>query len=446
MNPQRILFATVPLDGHFSPLTSLAVHLRQLGHDVRWYVGGHYGERVQALGLSHYPHVKARVINQTNMDELFPERRNIKNPISRARFDIKQTFLQPIPGYVDDLMAIHADWPFDLILYDLACLGAQLVQERLSLKGVAVGVLPLFESAANLPADDPNQSPIKRTLIRWASQAKLYLNFRVIMKPCNVLYNELRERYGLPPEPGFMFESVFRSAHLYLQSGVPGFDYPHRQLSPNVRFVGPLLPHRSGRKAPFTQAERTLVYKQVVLVTQGTFEGDVEKIIVPTLEAYRDDSDTLVIVTTGGSGTEALRQRFPQSHFLIEDFIDYDSVMPYVSVYVTNGGYGGVMLALKHQLPMVVAGVYEGKDDIADRVQFNQVGINLKTETPKPGQIRRAVAKILADATYRQRAQQLSREFGQYRANELATRYINALLAEKPGQLVPTADRQEVGL
>jgi DNA-binding LytR/AlgR family response regulator len=33
MTPQRIRFATVPFDGHVSPLTGLAVHLRQLGHD-----------------------------------------------------------------------------------------------------------------------------------------------------------------------------------------------------------------------------------------------------------------------------------------------------------------------------------------------------------------------------------------------------------------------------
>ena len=34
----RILFATVPADGHFVPLTGIAMALRTLGHDVRWYV------------------------------------------------------------------------------------------------------------------------------------------------------------------------------------------------------------------------------------------------------------------------------------------------------------------------------------------------------------------------------------------------------------------------
>lgn len=438
MTPRRILFATVAFDGHVSPLTGVAVYLRQLGHDVRWYVGGHYGERLQKMGLPHYPCVKAQVINQENMDELFPERKRVRNPIARARFDVKQTFLNPIPGYVDDLLAVHTNWPYDLIVYDLACLGALFAQELLSIKGIAVGVLPLFESSTNLPSDDPQQHPVKRSLTRWANRAKRHLIFNILMKPCTDLYNRLRSQYGLLPEAGFMFESVFRHADLYLQSGVPGFDYPHRQLSPNVRFVGPLLPHRSGRKAPFALAERTIDYQRVILVTQGTFERNVEKIIVPTLEAYKNDPATMVIVTTGGSGTDALRRRYPQPHFLIEDFIDYDTLMPYVSVYVTNGGYGGVLLALHHQLPIVVAGVHEGKDDIAARVQYNRVGLDLRTETPRPVQIRRAVATVLADATYRQRARQLSAEFSRYSPNELVAGYINELM-DQPGRQVANA-------
>lgn len=427
MKIQRILFATVPLDGHFSPLTGLAAHLKQLGHDVRWYVGGHYGPRVTKLGLVHYPCVKAPVINQENMDALFPERKNIKSPISRVRFDVEHTFMSPIPGYVDDLVDIHSEWPFDLIVYDLACLGALFVQEILAIKGVAVGVLPLFESESNPPSDDPARNAIARSVTRWAKRAKIHFQFNIIMKPCSILFNQLRARYGLPSEPGFMFDAVFRNTNLYLQSGVPGFDYPHRRLSPKVRFVGPLLPKKSSGKVPFTKADETLKYERVILATQGTFERNVDKIIVPTLEAYKNDSRTMVIVTTGGSGTQALRERYPQSHFLIEDFIDYDSVMPYASVYVTNGGYGGVMLALQHQLPIVVAGVHEGKDDIAARVQFSGVGIDLKTETPKAQQIRQAVETVLSDKKYRQQAAQLAEEFRSYPANEMAAGYIRQL-------------------
>lgn len=430
MKPRRILLATVPFDGHVSPLTGLAVHLQQCGHDVRWYVGGHYGQRVEKLGLRHYPNVHAPVINQENMDELFPERKHIKSPLGRIRFDIEQTFLTPVPGCVEDLRAIHAEWPYDLIVYDLACLGALLVQQILGIKGIAIGVLPLYEGTTNPPTDDPNLPALRRTLTRWANRAKMYLKYDVIMKPCSDIYNNLRQQYGLNHEPGFMFESMFRHADLYLQSGVPGFDYPHRQLSPKIQFVGPLLPHRSAQKKPFAHLERIKAYKRVILATQGTVERSIEKILVPTLEAYKHDPDTLVIVTTGGSGTAELRERYPQPQFVIDDFIDFETVMPHVDVYVTNGGYGGVMLALQHKLPVVVAGIHEGKNEIAARVHFNQVGIDLKTETPKPGQIRHAVDHVLSDDSYRQRVQTLSEEFAQYQPVQLVEQYVNGLFNE----------------
>lgn len=168
----------------------------------------------------------------------------------------------------------------------------------------------------------------------------------------------------------------------------------------------------------------------MILATQGTVERSVEKILVPTLEAYKHDPDTLVIVTTGGSGTAELREHYPQPQFLIDDFIDFETIMPHVDVYVTNGGYGGVMLALQHKLPVVVAGIHEGKNEIAARVHFNQVGIDLKTETPKPGQIRQAVARLLNDKSYRQRVQTLSEEFAQYQPVQLVEQYVNGLLNE----------------
>ena len=42
----RILFASVPADGHFNPLTGLAVHLKELGCDVRWYTSDIYADKI----------------------------------------------------------------------------------------------------------------------------------------------------------------------------------------------------------------------------------------------------------------------------------------------------------------------------------------------------------------------------------------------------------------
>lgn len=438
MNPKRILFATMPMDGHFTPLTDLAVHLSQQGYDVRWYVGGHYGEKVVRLGLPHYPFVKTRTINQDNLDTVFPERATIKNPIARLRFDINEVFLNRAPEQIEDLTAIYQEWPFDIIVHDFAFAGGSFIRELLPVKGVAVGVVPLVETDEWVGPSGMGMPPRSGVVGRQFQRLLRYLVHDVLFRPCNVLHNQLRVRYGLVPVAGFLFDAIIRRADVYLQSGVPGFEYPRRRISPNVRFVGPLLPHPSGKATPFAHVQKLLQYKRVVLVTQGTVERNVEKIIVPTLEAYKDNPGTLVIATTGGSGTAELRKRYPQANLIIEEFIPYNAVMPYVSVYITNGGYGGVMLALKHKLPIVVAGIHEGKNEIAARIGYCQLGINLKTETPKPEQIRRAVTNVLTDGTYRRKVCSLSQEFSTYHPNELATRYIQNMLVEEPIDLTET--------
>jgi len=47
----RILFASLPADGHFNPLTGTAVHLARLGHDVRWNAAPEYAPTVTRLGM-----------------------------------------------------------------------------------------------------------------------------------------------------------------------------------------------------------------------------------------------------------------------------------------------------------------------------------------------------------------------------------------------------------
>ncbi len=165
-------------------------------------------------------------------------------------------------------------------------------------------------------------------------------------------------------------------------------------------------------------------------MTQGTVEKDVEKLIVPALEAFKD-SDYLVFVTTGNSQTQELRMRYPQPHFTIEDFIPFDDIMPYTDVYITNGGYGGVLFGIQHGLPMVVAGIHEGKNEINARVRYFKLGIDLKTETPRPEQIYKSTMEILENPDYKRNVEALSREFNNYDPKKLCESYVYEVMGIK---------------
>lgn len=443
MNTNRILIATMPLDGHLNPLTGLAVHLQTLGYDVRWYTGPSYRDKIQKLGIPFYPFQKAREINQLNLDTEFPERLQMNGTLKRLRFDLNNVFILRAPELVADMQAIYKEFPFDLVLCDAACSGAPMLKKLLNVPVVSMGIGPLGESSKVLPPLGLGMVPSTSWLGRVKQDVLRYMVKNVLLKPCTDAYNQVLIDHGLTPSDDFVFDTFTREPDLYLQSGTPGFEYSRPDMSPNVRFVGPLLPHRQGVRQPFRQANVARQYGRVVLVTQGTVERDPKKLLVPTLDAFKDDAQTLVIATTGGSQTDELRRCYPQDNVIIEDFIDFNTVMPLAHVYVTNAGYGGTMLALQHQLPMVAAGVHEGKNEIAARIGYFNVGLNLKTETPTSAQIRASVEQVLSNGQYRRNVQRLGAEFARYDTNRLCAQYIADLLTQSAG---PSTTRQLAAL
>ena len=240
----------------------------------------------------------------------------------------------------------------------------------------------------------------------------------------------LKGEYGIDTEGANIFDILIQKSTLVLQSGTPGFEYRRSDLSRHIHFAGPLLPYTRNKNEKRWYNEKLKTFDKVVLVTQGTVEKDVDKLLAPTLEAFRN-SDVLVIVTTGGVQTKELRYRFPDQNFIIEDFIPFDDVMPYADVYVSNGGYGGVLLSIQNGLPMVVAGVHEGKNEINARVGYFKFGINLATEKPTPAQIRKAVSDVISNPEYVQKVNQLKEEFKTYRPGEILAKQILNLVPEK---------------
>ncbi len=434
MNPStkaKILFATVPMDGHFYPLTALAVHLKKQGYDVRWYTGSIYQEKLNKLEIPYLPFRKAREINAFNLEEIFPERKKYKSIISKLKFDIKHVFVKRAPEYFEDIKAMYQEFPFDLVIGDAGFTGLPLIRRMLHKPVIAVSVVPLMETSRNLPPYGMGLTPADNFTGKLRQRLSRFLSKHIIFKEATVEINKIFRSYGLPTTSEVIFDLVIRESDLVLQSGAPGFEYKRRDMSDNIRFIGSLLPYQEKKQVVFFEHLYKLKqYHKVILVTQGTVEKDPEKIIVPTLEAFKN-SPYLVIVTTGGSQTQALRARYPQNNVIIEDFIDFNYIMPYTDVYVTNGGYGGVLLGIEHKLPMVVAGIHEGKCEITARVGYFKLGINLKTETPTPQQIAKSVEEVMDDVSYKKNVAQFKEELSQYNPAALCEQYVLELLGKQ---------------
>jgi MGT family glycosyltransferase len=426
----KILFACFPADGHFNPLTGLAMHLKEKGCDVRWYTSSYYAAKLKRLGIPHFGFEKAVDTNASKIEEIFPERANHKTQVTKLVFDMIHAFILRGPEYYQDVKAIRKKFAFDLVIADVAFTGIPFIKEKMKVPVISVGVFPLTETSKDLPPAGLGLTPsnsffgkIKQNILRLVADKILFA------KP-NKVMNDVLADYGIDGEGLNLFDLNIKKSSLFFQSGTPGFEYKRTDLGKNIRFIGPLLPYAQNKLNTLWYDDRLRRFEKVILVTQGTVEKDINKLIVPTLEAFKN-SNYLVVVTTGGSKTKELRELYPDTNFIIEDFIPFEEVMPYADVYVSNGGYGGVLLSIQHQLPMVVAGVHEGKNEICSRIGYFNLGINLKTELPSAEQLQIAINQVFADNRYSESVKKLAGEFRQYNPNELGEQYVAELVGIK---------------
>lgn len=424
----KILVACFPADGHFKPLTGIAKYLDACGHDVRWYASKEYTNDIAGLGMKHYPFRIAKDLHISYMEAHYPERAKIKNPVRKLNFDMIHVFVERGEEYMKDIDEIRQNFPPDIVICDIAFPGIPYIKDCMKLPVIAVSVFPFPGSSCDLPPYGLGLTPANTSAGKIFHKGLRWLSRKILFRKADSAMRKALEKYSIAHNNTGIFDIGYKKSDIVLQSGCPSFDYKRSDLDKRVRFIGAVLPYRKSNQVTSWFDKRLEGYKIVVLVTQGTVEKDPSKLIIPTLEAFKDDEDVLVVCTTGNANTEALRAKYNTPNIIIEDFIPFENIMPYTNVFITNGGYGGVLLGIEHKMPMVVAGVHEGKNEICARVGYFKYGINLKTERPGAARIKEAVKEIFENPVYKANVVRLAQELNSYATDALVEKYIDELI------------------
>lgn len=387
----KLLVTSVPLAGHVHPMIEVVRALVARGHEVHWIAAKEFGPAITATGAKFDASTVA----------IEPVRGGVKK-------QLRGMFIDPAPAQLAEL----ADHRADAILADSAHLGAALYAETRKVPWVGLGI-----SALMVPSIDTapfgSGLPPERVPAPWLRKFLNWIVFKVAFGDINRAYRRMRSTAGLPAGSKTYFDVM--APDLFLQPTVPSFEYPRSDLPPQVKFIGPLIAQgRDERPAWWTDVTSSPV--PVVLVTQGTLADDPRELIEPTLRALADES-VLVIATTPSAIAGPANAR-------IARFVPYAALLPHTAVMVTNGGYGGVQMALAQGVPMVVAGGSEEKPEIAARVAWAGAGIDLRKKKPREKKIRAAVRAILDDPRFRTRAAAIAEEMKPYDAPMRAVELI----------------------
>lgn len=418
----NVLIATYPLSGHTLPLRAIARELVARGHRVRWYAGSAFADVVRATGAELLPMDPAIDRDTRPLDEVHPERARLRG-LKKISWDIKHLFIDAGVVQLDGLRhALRAE-PTEVVVSDFGVFGTRLLGELDGVRWVSVGITPLTLPGPGIPPFGPGLR--RRASPLGAARDRLMTSLTDLALRDVVTYQDAqRKELGLPPSVHSLMAGAI-SPHLHLQAGVPGMDYPRTDLPATVHYVGDIAPAQAdaGDNLAIPDSGRPVVH-----VTQGTAaNADLHELLVPTLDALAgEDVD---VVATLGSRDATFRGPVPDNAVVLP-YVSYPRLLPRTAVMVTNGGYGGVTQALAHGVPLVVAGAGEDKPEVAARVAWSGAGVNLRTGTPSPRQIRRAVREVLGTPSYAARAREVAAELAQHGGPRLAADLIENVAAE----------------
>jgi MGT family glycosyltransferase len=398
-----IIIGSVPAHGHVSPMLSVARGFVERGDDVRFITGSRFADKVAAVGATFVPLPADADLDEAFL-ERFPERAKLKG-VRAGAFDVEHVFARPAKPQYETLLAALAERPVDAILVEPLFLGAAflLAHERSARPAVVVcGVVPmLIESVDTAPF--AMGLPPARVFNRQRNRALTVLSNRVLRQPYQVINDLHREVHGMSM-PGTLV-NWSRRAEAIVQFSVPSFEYPRSDAPPELHFAGPLS--ATGSQFPYPEWWTDLEGgRPIVHVTQGTVANlDYGQAIAPTLEALAGE-DVLVVVATGGRPLDTLPPL--PANARAATYLPYDELLPRTSVYVTNGGYGGVQYALRYGVPIVATGGKEDKPEVGARVAWSGVGQRIRSEHPSPRALRRDILAVLRQPRYREASQRIA--------------------------------------
>ena len=401
----RVLFTTMPGEGHLNPLIPLAQALTAAGHEVAVACAPSFGPKVAERGLRAFPMGLDWAIGGDCWSDRWPALRDVP-PHQFISYVLAEIFAGVVAERaLPDLRAIAHAWGPDVIVRETCEFGGWLAAETLGLPHASVEVT-LFAFYQH------DAAPIAASLAR------------------------ILERAGRPVDD----VSTRLFAHLHLSFVPPSFQDPAAPPPATAHALRPtLLEPLPDERTPSWLA--TLPNRPTIYATGGT-TGDPTALIEATIAAARD-LDANLVATVGRRRDPA--QFGPQpGNVHLARYISQTLLLPRCAVVVNHGGFSSVLGALACGVPLVILPHGADQPVNARRAEALGVAIVLEADERTPEAIRAALRAMLEDPSYRQRARAVQAEIEALPRPERGVRLLEQLVAERRPQVRASSSSEAI--
>lgn len=409
----RFWFTSAPLPGHldWGGLLKTAQALVRKGHEVRWVSEARIGSMVTPAGVpfSAIPQSGWLWPPPPMPDPAHFVNENMLTLRYRRALD---TWLSEdlVAGGVAALCALaDQDGPPDLIVTDPFLSAAALAAEKIGVPLVVGGW------ASGPPVDEDQMEYAQRALGREAVERIERLCARFGVKG---------ENFSSGPAPSVQSQRLHIS---YFNE----FWHQGETVLPQTQFVGGVI--NVPRESTPGWLATIPADQPLGLVTLGsTFTGDLDFFVRGAQALVQAGMIPLVVI--GGNPIspeqkDRLKANLPGGTRLLS-WVDYDQVLPRLSVILHHGGMGTTHAAIVHALPQIIAPHAADQRGQARRARQAKVGLEMSAADLRRGQLIPAVKAITSTDWVRAAIDHLAADFaalgGAPRAADLIEQQIAA--------------------
>ena len=434
-----VLIVCHSLTGHLAPVIRISKGLHDRGWAVSFLGPTAHRAKIEASGAEFFPLHGIADLN----DKLYyedppsPEYASL-HWAERAQIDLRLQCIETIPLQWEILKAVlktlnDRDPDRQVLVVAEAFflgvlpmkLGASMPAGLKDPKTICVSVtVPALRSADLPPFGFPlpfDQSPTGR-----ARNAETWERAEEMARPLIDLFNEKLLEAGASHVPGkAVLTGINYKCHgVILQLGVPGFEYSRSDWEPGFKFAGlvqgtpkdaatgpdPKFPWWQELKHNSSLPRDDPNRRKVIVVAQGTVEIDPTDLIIPTITAFANRSDLVVVAILGWKDAKLSDFITVPSNARVADYLSYDAVLEHTDVWVHNAGFGAVNHGIAHGVPMVVAGEGMDKTENSKRVAWSGIGVDLGCSKPSAEQVKEGIETVLQDKSFTDRVGELKKQ------------------------------------
>ncbi|KAM0206837.1 hypothetical protein ACHAQI_008063 [Fusarium lateritium] len=438
-----LVMTCTPGAGHVNPIATIAKALILDGYQVTAVSASGYRQRFEDVGCSYVAIQGYGDYVDEDRETKWPERAAMPPGPQQFAWTVEQSFIKVIP---DQLTAVqkaiskvkeeNPGRPV-IVLNESAFMGSlPLLRGARGAKPdgiIGIGINPISLTSVDtapfgmglLPPTSPEET---------TQYSMMLQGLKALFNNAQTLFSDILKDLGGEADDTFFNDAPYLWPDRFLQMCSSSMMYSRSDAPKSVRFAGgmPKLPKTgppAERPSWWSEVADNPSGKDIVFICQGTVRMDYNDIVVPTMKALEDRPETLVIVALGQRGAVLDPSISVPENTRIADYLPFDDILPLSSVFVGNGGYGGVRASLAHGTPLVVAGDSEDKPEMCAIIEWAGVAVNLRTGNPTKEALRAGVDQVLSDAKYTEGARRIQADMDASDPVGAITDNINEVLA-----------------